>query len=120
MLLLLLFMMMMMMMLMWHTPPTPHTNNLHPTRHVPPPPQPPSPSRRQLLRAPVAYFDVTPIGRILNRFSKDMNMVDMNLTGTLNFALVTAFILIASLVVRGRGGLDGFVGRSCMVWGRGR
>jgi len=32
---------------------------------------------RQVLRAPITlYFDVTPIGRILNRFSNDLDQVD--------------------------------------------
>jgi len=32
-----------------------------------------------VLRAPILYFDQTPLGRILNRFSKDINEVDSDL-----------------------------------------
>ena len=32
---------------------------------------------KKVLNAPInLYFDVTPIGRILNRFSKDLNVVE--------------------------------------------
>ena len=40
----------------------------------------------KVLNAPInLYFDVTPIGKILNRFSKDLDVLEMQLLFTLNF-----------------------------------
>ena len=36
------------------------------------------------LAAPIAFFDVTPIGRVLNRFSSDMVVVDEELSQTIS------------------------------------
>ena len=39
----------------------------------------------QILRAPMAFFDTTPVGRILNRFSKDIYVIDEMLPRTMGY-----------------------------------
>jgi len=51
------------------------------------------------FQAPVSFFDVTPVGRILNRFSSDVFSVDDTLPFILNIFLAQSFSLLGVIVV---------------------
>lgn len=51
-----------------------------------------------ILAAPVSFFDVTPLGRVVNRFSSDMNVVDEVISGSISQATNSLFGVMGALV----------------------
>uniref|UniRef100_A0A8B9J7H5 ATP-binding cassette, sub-family C (CFTR/MRP), member 10 n=1 Tax=Astyanax mexicanus TaxID=7994 RepID=A0A8B9J7H5_ASTMX len=56
-----------------------------------------------VLKATVTFFDTTPLGRILNRFSSDVYTIDDSLPFVLNILLANVFGLLGMLVVMSYG-----------------
>ena len=52
-----------------------------------------------LLQAPVHFFDSNPVGRILNRFSKDVGCLDELLPKTFLVAIQRILLVFASIIV---------------------
>eukprot|EP01041_Mallomonas_annulata_P002837 gene2837-5584_t len=51
-----------------------------------------------ILGAPISFFDITPLGRILNRFSSDIAVVDESLSQTLSQLVNSVFTCISAAV----------------------
>ncbi|XP_038076866.1 ATP-binding cassette sub-family C member 9-like [Patiria miniata] len=56
---------------------------------------------RNIVHAPLRFFDTTLVGRILNRFSNDTQIIDFRLANSYNGFTVSIMQIIASVVVVG-------------------
>ncbi|KAF9929843.1 hypothetical protein FBU30_001156 [Linnemannia zychae] len=51
-----------------------------------------------IIRAPIRFFDTTPIGRIINRFSKDFEVIDTNMMNKI-VTLATDFLGVVTVIL---------------------
>lgn len=54
---------------------------------------------KSVFRAPMAFFDTTPLGRIMNRFSKDIDTIDVNIPLTFRILINVLVPVLSTLIV---------------------
>lgn len=52
-----------------------------------------------IMRAPMSFFDTTPSGRIVNRFSGDVQTIDVTLPMTFRMWIMIAFQTLSTVIV---------------------
>ena len=54
---------------------------------------------KNILRSPMSFFDTTPLGRVLNRFSKDIYVIDEVIPRSIRTFFFTGFRIVSTVVI---------------------